>query len=78
MQVNQKVSGMYLGEIPFTGVIVASRALTVRTDGCMEFTVQLDAPVTAYGLRRDVILMNTKFDGSRSSYSRYTDCMAAA
>jgi hypothetical protein len=78
MQVNQQVSGMYLGEIPFTGTIVESRALTVRTDGCMEFTVRLDKPVTAYGLQREVILMNTKFDGSPSSYTRHTCRMQAA
>lgn len=77
MQVNQKVQGEYCG-FKFEGVITEMRRLTVKTDNCFEFVVQLPAPVTIYGHERDVLLVNTKFDGSPSSYTKYSDSMIPA
>jgi hypothetical protein len=77
MQTNQQVTGRYCGA-EFSGKIVEMRLLTVKTDGCFEYTVQLDKPLTVYGQERDVLLVNAKFDGSPSSYTKYSDMLEAA
>lgn len=75
MNVGAKVTGKYMGEIEFHGVVVSSRPLTVKTDGCLEHFVKLDEPVTVYGKERDTLVMNTLFDGSPSSYTKHTCAM---
>jgi hypothetical protein len=77
MQVNQQVSGNYCGA-KFSGVIAQMRRLTVRTDGCFEFMVSLAEPLTVYGHTRDTLCINAKFDGTPSSYTKYTDSLEAA
>jgi hypothetical protein len=77
MQTNQQVTGTYCGA-KFSGTIAAMRALTVRTDGCFEFMVTLAEPLTVYGHTRDTLCINAKFDGSPSSYTKFTDSMVAA
>lgn len=77
MQTNQQVTGTYCGA-KFSGVIAEMRRLTVRTDGCFEFIVKLAQPLTVYGHTRDTLLINAKFDGTPSSYTKYTDSMVAA
>jgi hypothetical protein len=77
MQVNQQVSGNYHG-IKFSGAIAEMRALTVRTDGCFEFMVKLAQPLTVYGTERDRLCIYAKFDGTPSSYTKFTDELAAA
>lgn len=78
MQVKQQIRGLYLGNIPFRGVITEMRPLTVRTDGCFVYFVALSEPVTVFGEQRDSLVVNAKFDGSPSSYTRYTDSISAA
>lgn len=77
MQTNQQVTGTYCGA-KFSGVIAEMRRLTVRTDGCFEFTVALDQPLTVYGHTRDTLVVHAKFDGTPSSYTKHTDSMEAA
>ena len=77
MQVNQQVSGTYCGSI-FSGVIAEMRRLTVKTDGCFEYIVKLNAPMTVYGHERDTLVVYAKFDGSPSSYTKFEDKMEAA
>ena len=77
MQVNQQVSGVYMG-IPFSGVVTEKRSITVKTDGCCEFMVQLAAPMTIFGLERDGLCVHAKFDGTPSSYSKFDSWMVAA
>jgi len=74
MQVGQKVSGKYCG-FDFSGCIVDMRELTVKTDGCFEFTIQLEKPMVIFGSERESILMNTKYDGTPSSYTKFRDFM---
>jgi hypothetical protein len=75
MQINQQVTGTYCGT-KFDGVISAMRLLTVKTDGCFEFIVKLAQPVTVYGQERDTLCINAKFDGTPSSYTKFTDSLA--
>lgn len=77
MQVNQQVSGSYMGNA-FSGVITGKRSITVKTDGCCEFMVQLAAPMTIFGTERDSICVHAKFDGTPSSYSKFDSWMVAA
>lgn len=77
MQVNQNVSGIYMGT-PFAGVITEKRSITVKTDGCCEFMVQLATPLTIFGLERDRLCVHAKFDGTPSSYSRFDSWLVAA
>ena len=77
MQTNQQVTGTYC-DAKFSGTIVSMRRLTVRTDGCFEFMVKLAQPLTVYGEARDTLLINAKFDGTPSSYTKFTDEMAPA
>ena len=77
MQVHQQVSGCYMG-VHFSGVITDKRSITVKTDGCCEFTVKLSKPITVYGFERDSLCVHAKFDGTPSSYSRFDSWMVAA
>ena len=76
MQTNQQVTGSYCGA-EFSGKILEMRRLTVKTDDCFEYTIQLDKPLTVYGYERDVLLMNAKFSGEPSSYTGFSDSLAA-
>ena len=77
MQINQQVSGTYCGQ-KFIGTISEMRWLTVKTDGCFEYEVELDAPLTVYGWTRETLLIYALFDGSQSSYTRFQDSLQAA
>ena len=77
MQVNQTVTGMYMGSIPFRGVITSLRSLTVKTDGAFEHMIDLAEPVTVFGEQRTNLIVTTKFDGQPSSYTRHTDSLCA-
>ena len=76
MQTNQQVIGTYCGA-KFSGVIAEMRCLTVNTDGCFEYMVKLDQPLTVYGHERDMLCIHAKFDGSPSSYTKHTDSLEA-
>ena len=76
MQAGQAVAGNYMG-VNFTGVINVMRLLSVKTDGCFEFDVQLDAPIEVFGEKRTKILSFAKFDGSPSSYTNHTEFLTA-
>lgn len=78
MQTNQQVSGLYLGSVPFRGVITGMRRLSVKTDDCFEYIIDLLAPVTVYGEQRNDLVVFAKFDGTPSSYTKYTDSLQAA
>lgn len=73
MKVGTKVKGVYCGSFVFTGVIESERSLTVRTDGCFEHCVVLDKPIMVFGEERSDIIMYTKWDGTKSSYTRDVD-----
>lgn len=77
MQTNQQVQGTYCGA-KFSGVIAGMRRLTVKTDGCFEFIVKLTRPLTVYGHERDTLCVHAKFDGTPSSYTKFTDALEAA
>ena len=77
MNTNQQVTGNYYGA-PFSGVITSKRMLTVKTDGCFEFSVNLEKPITVFSQERDSILVYAKFDGSPSSYTKFRDELKAA
>ena len=77
MQTNQQVSGTYCGAA-FSGVITEMRRLTVKTDGCFEYMVKLAQPVTVFGLERYSLCIHAKFDGTPSSYTKFTDSLEAA
>ena len=74
MNVNQQVKGQYHGH-EFSGVITQMRPLTVKTDGCFEYVIKLDNSITVYGHQRDVLCLYAKFDGSASSYTKYSQSM---
>ena len=50
----EKISGMYMMEFPFTGVVVESR---VAYGGRMKHTVELDEPIMVYGAVRSTIIV---------------------
>jgi len=77
MNTAQQVTGKYMGHT-FSGVIKSSRAITVKTDGCFEFVVALDQPITIFGTERNSLCVHTKFDGQPSTYSRGEISMVAA
>jgi hypothetical protein len=77
MQVNQQVTGSYMGH-QFAGIVQTRRPITVKTDGAVEFAVVLSQPITVFGLIRDEILVCAKWDGTPSSYTRYSDSIEAA
>ena len=52
----KKVSGKYLGEISFIGVVVESR---VKYGGKVSNTILLDAPIVVFGEFRTRILMES-------------------
>lgn len=72
LRVGDQVEGVYVGHA-FRGCVAATRALTVKSDGAIEFMVELAEPVEIFGLKRDQILLVAKADGSPSSYTRHTD-----
>lgn len=74
LRVGDQVEGVYVGHA-FRGRVEAARALTVKTDGAIEFLVSLAEPVEILGLKRDRILVMAKADGSPSSYTRHTDSL---
>jgi hypothetical protein len=74
---NQQITGNYMGA-KFSGVITEMRALTVKTDGCFEYTIQLDAPVIVFGTERSSLCLYAKFDGTPSSYTHHADGFVAA
>jgi hypothetical protein len=78
MQVGQQVQGIYCGDFQFCGVITEMRRLTVKTDGCFEYVVALAKPMTVFGVERSELLINAKFDGAASSYTRFSDYMQLA
>lgn len=61
----------------FEGVITDKRSITVKTDGCCVFMVNLSKPVTVHGLERDSLCVHARFDGTPSSYSRFDSWMVA-
>jgi hypothetical protein len=77
MEAGQQVSGEYYGQ-KFHGVITEQRALTVRTDGAFERFIDLSAPITVFGTERNSIVVYTKYDGSPSSYTKYSDSLQVA
>lgn len=77
MQVNQRVAGNYIGH-SFAGRITEQRALTVKTDGCMEYMIDLERPIVVFGTQRDRLCVYARFDGSPSSYTKFTDWLRAA
>ena len=77
MQVNQQVKGTYCGT-SFVGVISEMRLLSVKTDGCFEFIVNLAKPITVFGKERGRICVYVKFDGTPSSYTNFSDFLQSA
>lgn len=77
MDVGQKVTGNYLG-FQFDGVVSERRFLTVPTDGCVLHIITLETPMNIFGLERDELVVHTLYDGSPSSYTRYSDWMKPA
>jgi hypothetical protein len=77
MQTNQQVRGTYCGGHKFSGQIIEMRRLTVKTDGCFEYTVKLDQPITVHGEARDILMVCAKFDGTPSSYTKFSDALEA-
>jgi hypothetical protein len=73
MKVGTRVKGVYCGDFEFEGVIESERALTVGFAGCFEHCVVLDKPIMVFGEERTDIIMYTKWDGSKSSYTRDVD-----
>jgi hypothetical protein len=54
----QRVSGMYLGQFPVTGIVRESR---VRYGGRVSHTVELENPVEVFGAVRESVIL---YDGS--------------
>ena len=50
-----KVTGMYMGEFPVTGLVELSR---VKYGGGIQHTVVLDKPITVYSRIRDRVLLD--------------------
>ena len=76
MKIGAEVTGRYLGEFYFTGIVTAARPIYVKTDGCLQHEVHLNEPIIVYGGLKTSILMNTLPDGSPSSYTRYSCYMS--
>lgn len=77
MQARTNVTGSYMGH-KFSGVITESRSLTVKTDGCVEHMIDLHAPITVFGLERTQLCVYCRWDGTPSSYTKFTDSIALA
>ena len=77
MQAGQNVVGVYMG-FKFSGVITESRSLTVKTDGCVEHMIDLDSPIVVFGTERTQLCVYCRWDGSPSSYTKFTDRIALA
>ena len=78
MQVGQKITGAYMGKFAISGTITNMRPLTVRTDGCFEYMIDLDKPIVVFGIERTDCIICAKFDGQPSSYTKHTDWIKAA
>jgi hypothetical protein len=78
MNKGQKIVGAYMGGIAISGTITDMRRLSVKTDDCFEYMIDLDSPIVVFGERRNRCIINAKFDGSSSSYTRHTDWIRAA
>ena len=76
MNTNQQVRGTYKGHT-FSGTITEMRLITTPGDGCFEYMVALDVPITVFGTERTHLGPCAKFDGSPSSHTRYTDELIA-
>jgi hypothetical protein len=50
-----KVTGMYMGEFPVTGIVVLSR---VKYGGGVQHTVVLDEPIQVYSAMRERVLLD--------------------
>jgi hypothetical protein len=53
-----QVEGLYLGEIPVTGKVHLSR---VKYGGEISHHIQLNTPVSIYGVMRDAVILEHKF-----------------
>lgn len=78
MNAGQQIVGAYMGNIAISGKITEMRALTVRTDGCFEYMIDLDQPIMVFGEHRKNCIIHAKFDGQPSSYTKHTDWIKAA
>jgi hypothetical protein len=50
----QRINGLYLGFLPYSGLVVDSR---VKYGGDIQYTVLIDEPIKVYGEVRDMILV---------------------
>ena len=75
MDIGTKIKGLYLGEFKIIGIIVDRRPIFIETDNCWIYSIKLTPPIEIYGKKKENILMNTKYDGTTSSYTRYSDIM---
>lgn len=75
MNIGTKIKGKYLGKFDIIGEVIGIRDITVPTDGCWSHTIKLIEPIRVYGSLRDIVVMNTLYDGSPSSYTHFTDVM---
>jgi hypothetical protein len=50
----QRINGLYLGFLPYSGLVVDSR---VKYGGDIQYTVLIDEPIKVYGEVRDIILV---------------------
>jgi hypothetical protein len=51
----ERINGLYMGLWPYSGLVTLSR---VKYGGDVQYTVQLDEPIKAYGSLRDVVLVS--------------------
>jgi DNA topoisomerase IB len=77
LDVNQRVQATISGAT-FTGTIKEIRNLETRTDGCLEYRIKLDSPLTMYGTERTAMIVYAKYDGSPSNYTKFTEELKAA
>lgn len=73
MQKGQKITGSYMGEMQISGFVTEMRPIYVKTDGCFEYMIDLDYPIVVFGESRTKCVIHAKFDGSPSSYTKFTD-----
>jgi len=75
MKIGANVKGVYNDHFPFTGKVIAARPIYVKTDGCIQHTIQLDKEINIYGTDRSIILCHTLPNGKPSSYVDFSDAM---
>ena len=61
----KKVSGKYLGEIPFSGVVINSRVAYGRK---IKHNVKLDDTINVYGVNRKEIIIETNEYGESVNF----------